>query len=760
MIKQIKLIRNIGQFDSVQVSSAICLRRLTLVYAENARGKTTLCAIFRSLSSNEALPISERRRIGAQYYPDVVLKFENNNNDTVFQNGSWNLAYPNILVFDDLFVDQNVYSGLEVGPNHKQNLHELIIGIQGVSLARSMDLLANDISVLNTEIKAKANAIPIEARNELSVDDFCALPDRSDIDNAINVVQKKLDALSKAGEVLNTPLFEPFSLPTIDKAKIESILKRSLPELDGEVVTKLKHHFEKIGSNGEQWVSDGVNRVSSEESTCPFCGLNLSHSELYAHYKIYFSQAYSDLSNEINSVLLEITHSLGGDLLAQFLSKLQIQLDRHRFWSTLTNLPSFNVSVDDISCAWQEGREVTISALQSKKVSPLEPLVLNDNVINKIDVYIQLENEIFALSTSLCAINNSISRIKSDTASADPNVVTLELKRLKATKARYLPSNAPFCNAYIEAKTAKASKEAEKARVRQQLDQHRTTVFPAYQSAINHYLNLFGTSFTIQGVVPTNPSGRPSSNYHIVISNTQVNLSGASEAPCFKNTLSSGDRNSLALAFFFASLEQAPDLSNAIVVIDDPVSSLDDHRELSTAQEIRRLTQRASQVIVLSHDKTFLCRLWQYADRSNTATLEVTRSGVGSTLEVWNPSDNVITEYDRRHEILRLYRDNNSGNNRVVAESIRFVLEGFLRVARPSYFTSCMLLGEFRENCRQSLNQPNHILEQDDFDELCDLIEYANKFHHDTNPAWETVVINDGELLTFVRRTLNFVGKR
>ena len=43
--------------------------------------------------------------------------------------------------------------------------------------------------------------------------------------------------------------------------------------------------------------------------------------------------------------------------------------------------------------------------------------------------------------------------------------------------------------------------------------------------------------------------------------------------------------------------------------------------------------------------------------------------------------------------------------------------------------------------------------------ELRALLDYANRFHHDTNPAWETAVINDQELLGFATRTLAFSSR-
>jgi wobble nucleotide-excising tRNase len=51
VLERIQLLRNVGQFDSVNAGANIPLTRLSLIYAENGRGKTTLAAILRSLRS-------------------------------------------------------------------------------------------------------------------------------------------------------------------------------------------------------------------------------------------------------------------------------------------------------------------------------------------------------------------------------------------------------------------------------------------------------------------------------------------------------------------------------------------------------------------------------------------------------------------------------------------------------------------------------------------------------------------------------------
>jgi hypothetical protein len=73
-IDKLQMVRNVGQFDSVVAGANVPLARLSVVYAENGRGKTTLAAILSSLASGDPLPIAERRRLAAQHPPHVVME--------------------------------------------------------------------------------------------------------------------------------------------------------------------------------------------------------------------------------------------------------------------------------------------------------------------------------------------------------------------------------------------------------------------------------------------------------------------------------------------------------------------------------------------------------------------------------------------------------------------------------------------------------------------------------------------------------------
>lgn len=69
------------------------------------------------------------------------------------------------------------------------------------------------------------------------------------------------------------------------------------------------------------------------------------------------------------------------------------------------------------------------------------------------------------------------------------------------------------------------------------------------------------------------------------------------------------------------------------------------------------------------------------------------------------------------------------------------------------------MLGPFVDKSRQRIGEQNEILSKADTVELRAILDYANKFHHDTNPAYETEQINDTELESFARRTLAFTKR-
>lgn len=137
MLEKIVEIRSIGRFRNYVANGDVSFRRLTLVYAENGRGKTTLCAILRSLQTGQSEFVAERKTLGATDPAFVHLRI--NNANFQFTNGAWMGIYPDVLIFDPVFVNDNVYSGDYVEHEHKKNLYRVIVGAEGVRLAREIE---------------------------------------------------------------------------------------------------------------------------------------------------------------------------------------------------------------------------------------------------------------------------------------------------------------------------------------------------------------------------------------------------------------------------------------------------------------------------------------------------------------------------------------------------------------------------------------------------------------------------------------------
>ncbi len=639
MLERLNLLRNIGQFDSIAPGAQHPFERLTAIYAENGRGKTTLSAVMRSVASGNALPVQERHRLGAAAQPHVVLQAAGASH--IFQNGSWSALIPTVVVFDDAFVADNVCSGLEIAADHRQNLHELILGAQGVALNSALQVQVGAIEEHNRRLREKADAIPAEARGRLSADQFSSLADRPNIDEELQNSERRLAAASSAAAIQREALFSGFQLPSFDIDAINAVLSRSIGDLDASAVEQVQAHFAQLGEHGERWVAEGVELIPAASlgeaaETCPFCEQPLASSAIFTHYRAYFGAAYTQLKQDISNVSRAVASAHSGDVPAAFERAVRVESQRRQFWSAFAEVPEINIDTAALARAWRLAREAVEAALVAKQSAPLDAAALTAGAINAVDTYHAARADVVALSNTLIEVNDNLEIVKEQAHAADVAALTADVATLRATQARYSAAIAPLCNEYLAERQAKTDTEARRAVARDALDNYRQNIFPRYQAAINDYLQRFGAGFRLQDMESVNTRGGSAVNYTVLINNNLVPLN-ADGAPSFRSALSSGDRNTLALAFFFASLVQHPNLADCTVIIDDPMTSLDEHRSLVTVQEICGLASRVGQVIVLSHFKPFLMKVWQDAPRNHSrASMRITRVGNASAIVGWD----------------------------------------------------------------------------------------------------------------------------
>ena len=117
MLESFDIIRNVGRYESV--INTPDFGKLTLVYSENGKGKTTLCAVLRSLATGCVDAVLERKRLSSNGSVAIVANIDSEK--FAFSPSKWNKDYSKpVIIFDERFVNDNVFSGLSVASGQRK----------------------------------------------------------------------------------------------------------------------------------------------------------------------------------------------------------------------------------------------------------------------------------------------------------------------------------------------------------------------------------------------------------------------------------------------------------------------------------------------------------------------------------------------------------------------------------------------------------------------------------------------------------------
>ncbi len=741
----------------------MAFRKLVLLFAENGRGKTTLCAILRSLQSGHSEYISERKALGTSDAASVQIRV--GGNTVSFSSNGWSATHPDISIFDSAFIHDNVYAGDYVDHEHKKNLYRIIVGAQGVQLAEQIEELDSKIRDANRDINTKKDAASRNLPNGILLDTYLEWQPVEGVE--IKIQQKSTEitnrqrTLEKATEIHAKSLLAKIALPTLPTDFL-TILAKELADVTTDAESRVRQQItdHQMGNQGETWLSQGVGFI--ENDNCPFCGQGIDANELIAAYHSHFNAAYKALKQEVTQLSGRITNAIGESSLNTTQQTISNNLTLVEFWKQFveTNLPDF--ALDDVRTKYATLHDISLVLAQRKQQTPIESISPDAGFQSALDAVIALQQSLQAYNTAVDECNTRISEQKiAAQQGGDITALKNELAGLEAKKKRFESEVVQACGAYQTATRAKTQLEGEKQTAKEQLDQYCQQILQTCERSINAYLDQFNTGFRIVNTQHSYRGGSPSSQFQIQINDMPVSLGDnrtPSGTPCFKTTLSSGDRSALALAFFLAALRQDPDITNKIVVLDDPFTSLDRFRRTCTQQLIKNLTNTAQQVIVMSHDSHFLKLIYDAHPNDEIKTLQLAHVGDGTMLGEWDIVAETQSTYHKNHgSLLSFYRDR-TGVPLDVARAIRPFLEGWLRVHFPGHFQPNEWLGNFIEKIRSADGNSGLQHAQADLSELEAINDYSKKYHHDQNPNADAETISSDELHGFVKRTLRLVG--
>jgi wobble nucleotide-excising tRNase len=763
MLEKFISIKNIGRFRDCAARGNVTLRKMSLLFAENGRGKTTLCAILRSLQTENHDFISERKTLGTTEPASVQLRICGNTVN--FENGVWSDTHPDIAIFDSVFIHDNVYAGDYVEHDHKKNLYRVIVGAQGVQLAKQIEELDGNIREANNDINAKKNTASKALPNETTLETYLAWQLVDDIETKIQqkktAITNRQRTLEKATEIKSKGLLAKISLPELPSDFL-STLSKQMTNIAEDAETRAREQIaaHSMGNPGETWLAQGLGFVTDDK--CPFCGQGVQVNDLLAAYRSHFNTTYKSLKQEVTQLSQRITTSIGESSLNATQQTLSSNLALIEFWKQFAKIVLPELAFEDVRAKYASLRDLASALTQRKQQSPTEPVIPADDFQTAIEAVTALHESVKAYNAAIDACNTRINEQKTAAQQgADINALKRELANLEAKKKRFESAVVQACKEYQKALAAKTTLEQEKTTAKKRLDQHCQQILQTYQQTINTYLDQFNAGFKITNTQHNYRGGTPSSHYQIQINGNDVNLGDSrtqSGIPCFKTTLSSGDRSALALAFFLAAMKQDSEIGNKIVVLDDPFTSQDRFRRTCTQQLIRHLADTAKQVLVLSHDPHFLKLLWEDYSTTDIKVLQMCRTGDNTVIGEWDIKAETQSTYLKNYsELLDFYRER-KGTALSVARSIRPFIEGMLRAHFPGHFQLNEWLGNFISKIRNADDTNGLSHAKADLDEIEAINDYSKKYHHVQNPNADSEPLSKDELHGFVKRTLRLVG--
>ena len=767
MLKKITKLQSIGLFQSGTPAPAD-FDRVTLLYAENGRGKSTVATLLRACALGDAEKLQAKKTLDTATPQEVALLFEfgGKNAPITFSNGTWNAKVPQIVVLDAEFVEQNVYSGQEVRPEQRQALLEFALGDQAVKLQKQIGDLTKKISEETTR-RGDAEKRIAGFSQQLPPRQFIALAPVPDAQQQINALHKRIDAARNAAALAGRQAPAVLVAPAFDADGFFGVLAKRLADVEKDAEAVVRQHFAKHPAppGVEAWISTGQNFASADD--CPFCGQMLEGLALIDAYKDYFNDAYADLKKQVGALAQQAATGLADDRVSALTAQAATNTARIEAWKDQLEIAPPLLSSDQLTQAIADARASAMDLAAAKQGQLLDAFGTAADKAAILERLGQIGAAVTVYNEQISAAIGMIDGFKKQVTGENVPALQAQIRSLEIALVRQHPDAIKAVGDYQAAESERKKHDDEKTLTRTQLDQLMAATLAQYQGQINQLLGTFGAGFTIEQMKPKyQGTGEPRTEYGLRLRDRPVPLGSRKDAGAhFGSTLSEGDKRTLAFVFFLARVTADPAMLNdQILVLDDPVCSLDRNRRAQTVEMLAELGGKCAQMIVLSHDAYFVREQRDMLAKNHPIVVPriagISRvQGDYSAFAACDIDDLCASDYYRHHrQLTEFIAGTYQGNIRDVAKAMRLFLEGFYHRRFPGLLpTRCTFGGVILAISQAPAGTPISYL-QPRVEEMTRLNNFAGRFHHDTNPGnADTAPVTDGELKPYVQRALALV---
>ena len=598
-------------------------------FADNGVGKTSVTRAFELLIKQNSQHISRYKTIDSQDDPQISFltdsgaitidsassatnlpfKIEIYNSDFLIQNTPLSSDFTLKKLDDETIVLSDSYLGeetkeekeLEQEKNKLQKRKDEINGSQANSdikdeITKTKEAIKNTDdeiekirkNITTREIQINSNEIEIES-------------DVLNGKNNFNVDEKELQEKQTKFTELNNAIKSFIDLPDInfpdlkiEKEKLTSLFKFDIEKEAGKVSENIKNHIIKVGRD---FIESGRKIIDTNEfDICPFCMQPIENGILN-EYSNYFNNAVSNFNNAAQTMILELTNKLR--LLNESKNDVINGLENFKPFMSSNyeqTKSDFKKNIESLG----EKLEQIIKLVRDKKgIGDLnkfiEALDFFESALQACNEVVKTTQDILkdkkAQQTELDRIKNELKKLKTQKGKRDSfdaqkrKQKALELLNSLNDELNKIDNNIKCLDDKLQ--TLRANKKPD------------IKVINSYLRALN--LTKYSVNSDYQLIINQK-----------IISNDDVRM-----------VLSDGEKTTLAFAYFLSRLKlfyKKESLKNLVIVIDDPISSLDDGRIYTTSYLVAKINQEIAgeilekeedkaQVFVLTHNHVFMSNI-------------------------------------------------------------------------------------------------------------------------------------------------------
>ncbi|GAA8349288.1 AAA family ATPase [Helicobacter pylori] len=509
--------------------------------------------------------------------------------------------------------------------------------------------------------------------DEIKINNFCEVSKNhfKYQEDALTNLEKDFDELNEAMKKFDDlkEMELPKDYQTI-KDKLESLFSFDIDKEAGQVSEEIKEHISKVG---REFIEKGIElQKKMPDNACPFCTQEITNNIIQV-YTSYFNkriEQFNQDSLEVSGTLKKILEQWNIKEILQSFERFEPFMKK----DSSTNKESLKNALEQI--------KVLLEKLQ-KEVDKKEG-VKNKEKFQETDKKLLENYEKFQKCVD--ETRNILKQKKEQKEKLEK--LKTELKEARIKKAKH--DSYDWQKSKEEAERKLSVLNCRHERLNRLLEKINKKLKGLYDQkrpdikTINNYLKALNL-----------PKYSLDKDYRIVLNSDTLENSKA------KIILSDGEKTTLAFAYFLARLKlfyKKEDLENLVVVIDAPISSLDEQRIYNTTCLVAKINQELVreklsnkeykvQVFVLTHNHTFMARLINMVGKDEHVRYFQLERHQGQLKIVCK--DKVIGYFDTFYLLLfkevyafakkeKVQDDFNEAIN--YGNKVRVLLEGFLKI--------------------------------------------------------------------------------